>query len=30
MSPLQAMKRIEDELIPYFPLGEFKTREEVQ
>ena len=23
-----AMRRIEEEIIPYYPLGEFKTREE--
>lgn len=27
MSPLKAMERIENELIPYYPLGELKTRE---
>ena len=27
MTPLKAMDRIEQELIPYYPLGEFKTRE---
>lgn len=27
MTALQAMDRIEKELIPYYPLGEFKTRE---
>lgn len=27
MSAIDAMDRIEEELIPYFPLGEFKTRE---
>jgi 2-oxoglutarate ferredoxin oxidoreductase subunit beta len=27
MTPLQAIDRIEKELIPYYPIGEFKTRE---
>lgn len=27
MTALQAMDRIEEEIIPYYPLGEFKTRE---
>lgn len=27
MTPLQSMDRIEKEIIPYYPLGEFKTRE---
>jgi 2-oxoglutarate ferredoxin oxidoreductase subunit beta len=27
LSPMQAMERIEKELIPYYPLGELKTRE---
>ncbi|MGE4290631.1 MAG: thiamine pyrophosphate-dependent enzyme [Desulfovibrio sp.] len=28
LSPLKAMQRVEEELIPYYPLGEFKTRKE--
>ena len=28
LTPVNAMKRIEDELIPYYPLGEFKKRGE--
>ncbi len=28
MTPLQALKRVEEELIPYFPLGVFKERKE--
>lgn len=27
LSTMDAMKRVEEELIPYFPLGEFKSRE---
>ncbi|WP_432666275.1 thiamine pyrophosphate-dependent enzyme [Wukongibacter baidiensis] len=27
MTPLQAMDRLKDEIIPYYPLGELKTRE---
>ena len=30
LSPVKAMQRIEDELIPYYPLGEFKKREEAK
>ena len=30
LSPVMAMQRIEDELIPYYPLGEFKKREEAK
>ena len=30
LTPVNAMKRIEDELIPYYPLGEFKKREEAK
>jgi 2-oxoglutarate ferredoxin oxidoreductase subunit beta len=28
LTPLQAIKKIQDEMIPYYPLGEFKTSEE--
>lgn len=27
MSPLDALKRLEDEMIPYYPLGEYKVKE---
>ena len=27
LTPIKAMERIENELVPYYPLGEFKKRE---
>jgi 2-oxoglutarate ferredoxin oxidoreductase subunit beta len=27
LTPLQSIKKIQDEMIPYYPLGEFKTPE---
>jgi 2-oxoglutarate ferredoxin oxidoreductase subunit beta len=29
MSPIEAAKWLEEQMIPYFPLGVFKTTEEV-
>jgi len=29
MTPLKSLERIENELIPYYPLGEFKVKEGV-
>ncbi|MEA3453757.1 MAG: 2-oxoglutarate oxidoreductase, partial [Candidatus Caldatribacteriota bacterium] len=29
LSPVESSKWLEDNMIPYFPLGEFKTPEEV-
>lgn len=30
MTPLKALERIENELIPYYPLGEFKIKEGIE
>jgi 2-oxoglutarate ferredoxin oxidoreductase subunit beta len=30
LTPLQAIKKIQDEMIPYYPLGEFKNPEETK